>query len=545
MSLNGHRSKTRLKSFITAITFIVVLWAIGITGDPVFPEDINGLDEFQAKVLSLIQQPKWDSAFWGIDIVSLDDGTTLYSLNAHKRFFPASNMKILTCAAFLDGVDTQERITTPVYVTGRIDKWGRVLGDLVLLGRGDPNLERREYKTEREPFESRAYPSSITSIVDQLQSRGIKTIEGDIVVDDTYFLHQPFGFAWTIEDSAWGYGAPVSALVVNENMIAVKMLPGERSNDLALFQTSPMETGLRIVLNRVRTIGNHENATVSLTHEQESGLLLFTGAISQSQSELNYQVAVPDPSRFAGALLKAALMQRGLLVKGDVKSRNLEPAEVLEGKEIPPGKTRSGQHDFSEETKVAAIHGVPLFESLKIMMKESQNLYAECLLRLLGARTAGVGSIETGLAALGKFMMKTGTPEASLKIKDASGISRKNLVTPESIVRVLAYMDHHPQSEKFLDTFPVAGRDGTLKIRFQGTTAAGRIRAKTGSMESVSTLSGYAMTRPGAHLAFSLMVNNEVGSQQDVRETLDQLCLWIVDLAPKTKDDPNSPHQAK
>ena len=104
-------------------------------------------------------------------------------------------------------------------------------------------------------------------------------------------------------------------------------------------------------------------------------------------------------------------------------------------------------------------------------------------------------------------------------------------------------MDHHPQREKFLDTFPVGGRDGTLKTRFQGTSAAGRILAKTGSMESVSTLSGYAQTRQGAHLAFSLMVNNEEGSQQDVREVLDQLCLWIIDLAPKTKNAPALPRQ--
>ena len=151
--INGQ--KRGLNCLITASIFLV-LWTSWISGQPVYSEDVNRLGEFQTKVLSLIQQPKWDSAFWGIEIVSLDDGTTLYSLNAHKRFLPASNMKILTCAAILDGMDTQERITTPVYVTGRIDKWGRVLGDLVLVGRGDPNLERRGYKTEHEPFESKS-----------------------------------------------------------------------------------------------------------------------------------------------------------------------------------------------------------------------------------------------------------------------------------------------------------------------------------------------------------------------------------------------------
>jgi len=153
-------------------------------------------------------------------------------------------MKILTTAAILDGMDLQERITTPVYATGRIDKWGRLLGDLVLVGRGDPNLERRKFEAERQLFETKALPSSFEVIADQLQSRGVKAIEGDIVADETYFPSQPFGTAWTIEDSVWGYGAPVSALAVNENTIAVRIFPGERLNDLARLQTSPMETGL-------------------------------------------------------------------------------------------------------------------------------------------------------------------------------------------------------------------------------------------------------------------------------------------------------------
>ena len=542
MSLQNQWLKTGLNCLITASVFLL-LWASRISAQPVYSEDVNRLGEFETKVLGLIQQPKWASAFWGIEIVSLDDGTTLYTFNAHKRFLPASNMKILTCAAILDGMDPQERITTPVYVTGRIDKWGRVLGDIVLVGRGDPNLERRGYKTEHETFESKLCPSSITQIADELQSKGIKTVEGDIVIDDTYFLHQPYGFAWTLEDTAWSYGTPVSALVINENKIAVRLLPGELPNDLAFFQTSPMEIGLTVVSNRVRTVDIQQNTAVRLTHAQESGLPVFTGSISQSQSELNYQLAVPDPAKFAGSLLRTALTQRGVLVKGEVKSRFLEPEEVLEGQGILPKEIRSGQHTYAEEDRVAAILGVPIFDSLKIMMKESQNLYAECLLRLLGARTSGVGSIETGLAALGKFMMKTGTPVGSLKIKDASGMSRKNLVTPESIVRVLVYMGHHPQREKFLDTFPVGGRDGTLRTRFQGTPAVGRILAKTGSMESVSTLSGYAETIQGGHLAFSLMVNNEVGSQQDVREVLDQLCLWIIELVPRTRNVPTPSRQ--
>jgi D-alanyl-D-alanine carboxypeptidase/D-alanyl-D-alanine-endopeptidase (penicillin-binding protein 4) len=542
MSLKGPWSKMGLNRS-TLARIVLTLWTSWMSGQLLYSEEINGLGEFQTKVLSLIQQTKWDSAFWGIEIASVDDGKTLYSLNAQKRFLPASNMKILTCAAILDGIDPQERITTPVYVTGRVDKWGRVLGDLVLVGRGDPNLERRGYKMEREPFESKAFPSSIIQIADELHSKGIQTIEGDIIIDDTYFLHQPYGLAWTIEDTAWSYGAPVSALVINENMIAVKMLPGEQANELALLQTSPMEIGSRTVLNRVKTTGNQQDTKVRLTHEQESNLPLFSGSISLSQSELIYQVAVPDPARFAGSLLKAALMQRGVLVKGEVKSRILEPTEILHGQEISQKDIRAGQLNYAEETQVASILGVPIFDSLKIMMKESQNLYAECLLRLLGARTSGVGSIETGLAALGKFMAKTGTPETSLIIRDASGMSRKNLVTPDSIVHVLTYMDHHPQREKFLNTFPVGGKDGTLKTRFQGTSAVGRILAKTGSIESVSTLSGYALTRQGVRLAFSLMVNNEAESQQDVREVLDQICLWIIDLAPNMKNTPAFPRQ--
>ncbi|MFN8009173.1 MAG: D-alanyl-D-alanine carboxypeptidase/D-alanyl-D-alanine-endopeptidase, partial [Terriglobia bacterium] len=249
--------------------------------------------------------------------------------------------------------------------------------------------------------------------------------------------------------------------------------------------------------------------------------------------------------RTAGLLLKAALSQRGILVKGEVKLKVREAIETLEGREPSPLPESLGDLSVSKDPPVASIQGLPIVESLKIMMKESQNLYAECLLRLLGARTSGEGSIETGLAALAKFMAKTGTPENNLKINDASGISRKNLVTPDSLVKVLVYMDHHPLREKFLDMFPVAGKDGSLRTRFQSTPAAGHIQAKTGTMEGISTLSGYATTRQGSRLAFSLMMNNGVGAQQDVRDALDQICVWIVDWSPKPQATPKPIGQAQ
>lgn len=486
-----------------------------------------GSTALASRVRQLLDQPKWESSLWGVHIVSLKDGSVLFSSNARKHFLPASNMKLFIGAATLDALGPDFRFETPVYGEGTIDAQGRLLGSLVLVGRGDPNLEGRAYDAEREDLEAADVPGFMLKIADQLVGRSLKSVVGDVVVDETWFLHEPYDPSWALENLLWSYSAPVSSLAVGENFLKLEVLPGETEASPAFIHPIPVETGLTFV-NQVKTTGQGWEAWMGIERSSDGRQVTLRGEIPLRHAGLKYNLAVPDADVFAGQLLKFALAQRGISVTGGVKTRRLLALDVLEQGKVSLDRAKRLQALYSEERKLASVTTLPLRETLKIMMKASHNLYAEMLLRNLGARTTGVGSVETGAAALERFLEKTGTPKNGLSLNDGSGLSRKNLITPESVVRVLQYMEQHPHRAVFLDLLPVAGRDGTLKNRMKKGPASEHIFAKTGTIEFVNTLSGYAIGKGGERLAFSIMVNNVTATAREVREAIDAICEWMT-----------------
>jgi D-alanyl-D-alanine carboxypeptidase/D-alanyl-D-alanine-endopeptidase (penicillin-binding protein 4) len=243
---------------------------------------------------------------------------------------------------------------------------------------------------------------------------------------------------------------------------------------------------------------------------------------------LKYNLAALDGGVFAAQLMRLALAQRGIGVTGNVKTRQLAQLDILEQGKTSTDAAKRLQSIHREEQRLASIKTQPLSESLKIMMKASNNLYAEIMLRNLGAWTTGLGSVNTGTAAVEAFLEKTGTPKNGVSLNDGSGLSRKNLITPESVVRVLQYMDLHPRRDVFLELLPVAGRDGTLRNRMKKGPAFEHIFAKTGSIEFVNALSGFAIAKNGERLAFSIMVNNAATTGREVREAIDMICEWMT-----------------
>src|SRR5439155_64715 len=221
--------KRTLRVPISLLFLLLVTAAV----DFVFPANRNLSSSFESRVSRLINQTKFEAGFWGIQIVSLKDNYILYSLNANKNFLPASNMKLIIGAAALDNLGPDYRFQTPVYAQGSIDSEGRLRGDLVVVGIGDPNLDGRAY-TVGEEFPTKAScPLIIGRLADQIASRPITYVEGDIVGDDTAFLYEPYGPGWEHDDLLWGYGAPASALAVNENVFGVEVAPADAVGDPA------------------------------------------------------------------------------------------------------------------------------------------------------------------------------------------------------------------------------------------------------------------------------------------------------------------------
>jgi len=483
------------------------------------------------RILKLISQSKFQTGFWGIEIASVKDGKVVFAFNEAKHFLPASNMKLLVGAAALDKLGASYQFETSVYGLGRIDSNGRLLGDLVLVGQGDPNLEGRIYTAEQEAVPKPLYPTFIEQIADQIANRGIKSVQGNIVGDDTCFMSEPYPIGWEHADLLWSYGAPVSALAVNENVFTLEVSPGDAVGDPALIRSIPILEGI-LLTNNVKTVEKAPNSSIGIDRGVQRNSWVVQGELARGHPRQEYTLAVEDPAEFAASLLRASLERRGIVVKGSSVAHHLHPLEALQEGKPSTDRAKTLQSHFLPEQKLATHTSAKLAETLKIMMKRSQNLYAEMLLRKLGAVSAGIGSLETGAGAVKTFLEKTGTSQG-LNISDGSGMSRTDLITPESIVRLLLYMERHPDASLFKDTLPLAGVDGTLEHRMKKTPAYGRIQAKTGTSAFVNTLSGYVQTQNGETLAFSIMANHLTLSAQEVRGVVDQICSLMVDYDPE------------
>ena len=502
-----------------------VLLLIVLTLQPVLGQDSQ--NSFQERITALLERPRHRSAFWGLQIVRLDNREILFAHNAGKRFQPASNMKLLVAAAALDLWGPDHRFRTPVFLEGRLDGQGRVIGNLVLAGRGDPNPERRLYDPEEKGLPIQESSPFIEGIADQLEERGIRRIDGDIVADTTFFLDEPYGGDWEQEDMFWHYGAPSSALAVFENVFRVSLSPGAASGDPALLEVTPPQESPEVV-SRVATVPSGGKPDIRIGADRSGSRVTLLGSLPLNRPTLTYGLAVSDPALNAARYLKASLEQRGIPVRGQPRVRALEPIEVLEEREISLEKVREKQFIYREQQELASWESLPLIDNLRILIKSSRNLYGEMLLRRLGAEVMGVGSLQTGLQALEAFLKKAGITHEPLDFSDGSGLSRTNLLTPESVVRLLQTMERHPRAAGFRDSLPVAGRDGTLKNRMKGTAAEGRVLAKTGTLKFVSSLSGYVTNLDGIPMAFSIMANNTRSSPREARRAIDAICALMA-----------------
>ena len=482
---------------------------------------------FRERILSLINRPQHRSAFWGLQIVRLDNREILFAHNAGKRFQPASNMKLLVAAAALDLWGRDHRFRTPVFLEGELDSQGRVLGDLVLAGRGDPNPERRLYDPEEEDPPIQGPSPFIEGIADQLEERGIRRVEGDIVADTTLFLDEPYGGDWEQEDLFWHYGAPSSALAVYENVFQVSLSPGKASGEPALLEVAPPQESPEVV-SRVGTAPPGGKPDIRIGADRSGSRVTLLGRLPLNRPTLTYALAVSEPALNAARYLKSSLERRGIAVSGQPRVRALDPLEVMVERKLSGERVRERQFFYHDRRQLANWPSLPLIENLKILIKNSRNLYGEMLLRGLGAEVSGFGSLETGRQALEAFLEKAGIAAEPLDFSDGSGLSRTNLLTPESIVRLLQYMEKHPRAAGFRDCLPVAGQDGTLKNRMKGTAAEGQVLAKTGTLKFVSSLSGYATNRDGTRMAFSIMANNTRGSPRETRRAIDAICALMA-----------------
>ena len=452
------------------------------------------------------------TAFWGIQIVDLASGRNLYELNPDHFFVPASNTKLFTTALALTRLGPDFTFQTRVLAEAAPDGEGRIRGSLVLAGGGDPNLSGRTlpYRMGSPAGNPLA---ALEDLADQVAARGVKRVEGGIVGDDTFYLWEPYAEGWSIDDPQYDYGAPVSALTLNDNTLSLVVRPAAHPGSLAELELYPPLEYYRID-NRIRTTPVGGPRAIRFERDPGGMQLRLWGSIPLRDRPENLLLGIEDPALYAARAFRQALEARGIAVGGAATARHLFPGDdpsALAGVELA--------------RRVSA----PLLDDLRVTDKVSQNLHAELALRAVGRARRNVGSREAGLQELQEFLEEAGVDRASYNINDGSGLARLNLVTPAAIVQLLRFMYASPARDNWISLLPVGGQDGTLSARFGDAAAAGRIYAKTGTLAHVSALSGYARRTDGSWAAFSILVNNYNAHGSDVRGVMDRICTLIVE----------------
>jgi D-alanyl-D-alanine carboxypeptidase/D-alanyl-D-alanine-endopeptidase (penicillin-binding protein 4) len=514
----------RIKGITVSWLVLILGWAPQVVAQmPAVSGDICP-GELGAKVDAIANRPEFSRSRWGILIQPLSSTTILYSRDAQKYFIPASNVKLLTTAAALQKLGANFRIRTSVYSGEN--------GNLYIAGRGDPSITETQLK----------------SLASQLKQRGINRVN-DLIGDDSYFQGNAVNPNWEWEDAQAGYGAPINSLMFNQNAIELILSPQAIGQPLKVTFAQPKLTNQWQIQNNSVTVGQNESEFVQVGRDFDRPAIRVSGQLKAGAESESAYVAVINPANNFLQHFQQALAAEGIAVKQALLA--------------------SSYRNFTQE--LATVESPPMAELVKETNRESNNVYAEVLLRLLGKVTGKMpvlqedtgkmpvlqedtgkmpvlqedtgkmpvlqedtgkmpvlqeDTIEVGLKELKTALTQLGVNPNSYILVDGSGLSRHNLISPEALVQTLRLMANSPTASFYRASLAVAGESGTLKNRFI-TPNRVILQAKTGTLSGVSALSGYVEVPNYEPLVFSIIVNQSDLSAPKVRSAIDEIVLLL------------------
>ena len=490
----------------------------------------------------------------GVRIERLSDGALLYAHDDQQLYVPASNTKILTTTAAFALLGPDWKTRTTVESATAPDASGTISGDLVLVGRGDPNLSGRVLPYNGKTSRTTPPLAPLQALADQIVERGVKHIRGSVVGDDSWFAYERWGDSWGWDDLMWEYGAPVSALTINDNQMFLDIMPGAKVGDIAPFTIDPMSPLYKIE-DRVVTGPAGSVRRIGIDREPGSYSIAMWGTIPLNGPADDEGLSIEDPALFAADAFATMLKARGVQIDGAPGTQHADPSTLpFPPLSLPPSQVTSAVPAVAtplqqvapvEPARVvlAELDSHPLAEDIKVTNKVSQNLHVEILMRQLGRaksllpNTPAGGSVWGGTSVVHQFLKSIGVTDDEVQYLDGSGMTPHNLVTPAAFCKVLRYARTQPWGAQFVDSLPLAGVDGTLDNRFVHTPTAGRVRAKTGSLTEVYTLSGYATPLAASkrdssssdELVFSVMINDSKMGGKASRAVIDDIVRAIVE----------------
>jgi len=469
---------------------------------PVTPK--RGVRALKTDLASYYGAPAFQNAVWGVLVKSLQTGETLFSLNPGTFLMPASNMKVVTMAAAAERLGWDFTFTTKVVATAPVEG-GAVKGDLVIVGSGDPSLGGR-------PTEG---PSIVERWADEIRAKGITRVEGRIIGDDNVFDDEGLGQGWAWDYLAYDYATPVGGLDFNENVVRLSFTPGANGGDPVTVTAKPEGSGLTIDA-AVATAPQGGETDINVTRPPGSRRLGVSGSVPAGRTDVTRAVSVENPTEFMAGAFRQALVSRGIDVVGGAADADALPS--------PP--------DALAGTTLVSYTSPPLSEIGRVLLKVSQNLYADTLLKAIGRPAAGgPATTREGRRVLREVLQSWGIAPDQYLQADGSGLSRYNYLTASVLVTVLTRMyadDRH--YGPFITALPVAGVDGTIAGRMKGTRAQGNARAKTGSIANARALSGYVTSADGEPLVFSMIVNNFNVPQSQADAIIDRAVVRLAEL---------------
>ncbi|HXG54945.1 MAG TPA: D-alanyl-D-alanine carboxypeptidase/D-alanyl-D-alanine-endopeptidase [Vicinamibacterales bacterium] len=455
--------------------------------------------QLQKDLSTIFNAPVMRRGIWGVDVRSVDTGAAFFMLNPDRLMMPASNMKVLTLAAAAQSLGWDHRFTTVLETTAPVEG-GVLRGDLIVRGTGDPTINTRANRSA----------AVFDEWAQALRAAGVTAVEGRIVGHDQAFDDEGIGPGWAWDYLDAGYAAPIGALQFNENVAELSVSPGASVGEAVLVRLAP-GTGLTLI-NRATTAPlAAEGARVAVHRRIDRQELEISGRMAIDAKPLSRTVAVLNPTVFFAQGVKDALTARGIAVSG----------MAVDGDDVGDVAVQA------EPKTLVTTRSAPLREIATVLMKVSQNQYAETLLKAIGAKAGVPGTTDSGRATAIETFTAWNIPRDGYVMSDGSGLSRYNYIAPTTMTAVLRRMHADPaHRDAFLATLPIAAKDGTISTRMRRSRAADNARAKTGSISNVRALSGFVTTRDGETLVFAIMANDFVIPSAVVD--------WIADLAVET-----------